>query len=83
MQLGKTGFIQLRLSPEFYSWLWVVLFGPILQNIASKSEKTVFDGNRPKLSQWEAELSNARRSSTGSVTYLTTCGSVVFLLCLQ
>lgn len=39
MQLGKTGFIQLRLSPEFYSWLWVVLFGPILQNIASKSEK--------------------------------------------
>lgn len=79
MQLGTTGFIQLRLSPELCRQLWVVLFGPSLSDIASESENgrlTVIGRN----CQSKAEL--LQRLSTGSVTYLTTRGSVVSLLCL-
>lgn len=49
MQLGKTGFIQLRLSPELCGQLWVVLLGPpILKTLLP--EVKWFGGSRPNLS---------------------------------
>lgn len=49
MQLGKTGFIQLRLSPELCGQLWVVLLGPpVLKPLLP--EVKGFGGSRPNLS---------------------------------